>query len=106
MKVLVHILFKPPTDEDWDAMHILADNLTNNREGVLVFIGEEPGWIVAEFTMPNEAKYKAVEVIDHEIRMHVNNGVDTSIQFPRTAAERARDRHKAERRKTKRSGGG
>jgi len=105
MKARVLIQFEPPTDEDWEAMHMLANNLTDYPKSVLVFAGEKPGWIVAEFTMPNEAQNKAVETIDHEIRMHVHKRLDTTIVFPRTAAERARDRRKAERRKSRSKAG-
>jgi hypothetical protein len=60
MNVRVRILFKPPTEQDWQAMRSLAANLTSDPESVRVSTDKAPGWLVAEFTMPTEAQYKAL----------------------------------------------
>src|SRR5437016_4544978 len=59
MNVCVRIQFKPPTEEDWEAMRSLAASLTNNPKQVRMSADARPGWLVAEFTMPTEAHYKA-----------------------------------------------
>lgn len=51
--------------------------------------------------MPTEAQYKAVEKIDRAIRFYADNRLDSIIEFPKSEAERERNRRKAERRSTK-----
>jgi hypothetical protein len=99
MNVHVRILFDGPTEEDWQAMRSLAGGLTNDPGSVRVFADVEPDWLAAEFTMPTETQIKAVDKIDRALRFCVENRLDSTIGFPRTAAEAARARRKNERRK-------
>jgi hypothetical protein len=103
MQVRVRILFKPPTEEDWQAMRSLAKSLTKQPESVRVFADTNPEWLVAEFTMPTEAQYKAEPKISMAIRLHAWNRHDVTFGFPYTAAERARADRKAARRKARRA---
>ena len=102
MNVRVRILFKPPTEEDWQAMRSLAAGLTNNPKSVRVSADETPGWLVAEFTMPTEAQYKALPKIERAIRLDAWNRWDSTFSFPYTEAERAHADRKAARRKAAR----
>ncbi len=85
-------------------MKSLAGDLTNNAASVQVVAGETPDCLVAEFTMPTEAQYIAVEKVDGAIRFWASNGMDPTIAFPRSEAERANAERKAERRRAKRQG--
>ena len=103
MQVQVRIQFEHPTEDDWRAMRSLANSLTDDRDGVRVSAkSEEPHWLVAEFTMPTEAQYKAVPRIDWAIRVYAGNRCDSTIAFPCTEAERARADRRAARRKARR----
>jgi hypothetical protein len=103
MDVVVRIKFSSPGEEDWASMRSLALDLTNNNDSVCVSAGDE-GWLVASFTMPTEAQYRAVEKIDRAMRWEAGNRLDSIIQFPKSAAQRERARQKAERRRAKRRG--
>lgn len=98
MKVRVHILFEPPGEDDRASLLSLGRSLTNEPQSV-VGIDGKPGWLVVEFTMPTEAQYKAVEKIDRAIRFYADNRMDSIIEFPKSEAERERNRRKAERRR-------
>lgn len=102
MNVRLRILFKPPTEEDWQAMRSLANSLTKEPDGVRVFADEKPDWLVAEFTMPTEPQYKALPKIETAIRFHAWNRHDVAFRFPFTAAERARADRKAAQCKARR----
>lgn len=104
MNVRVRILFKPPTDEDWQAMRLLAKRLTNDQESVRVSADETAGWVVAEFTMPTQPQYKALPQIEWAIKLYARNRLDVRFSFPYTEAERARADRKAARRKARRKG--
>jgi hypothetical protein len=101
MNVRLRIQFKPPTEEDWQGMRSLANSLTNDQDGVRISVDpEEPDWLVAEFTMPTEAQYRALPKIEWAIKFHAWNRRDCRFSFPYTEAERARAaRRKARRRK-------
>ncbi len=71
-------------------MKSLAGDLTNNAASVQVVAGETPDCLVAEFTMPTEAQYIAVEKVDSAIRFWASNGRDPTIAFPKSEAERRR----------------
>src|SRR6266540_4468298 len=104
MNVRVRIQFEPPTEEDWQAMRSLAASLTNNPESVRVSADAAPGWLIAEFTMPTEAQYKALPKIERAIKFHAWNRGDSTFSFPYTEAERARADRRAARRKARRRG--
>ena len=62
MNVRLEIQFDSPTAEDEASLSRLAIGLTNDRDSVLVTARKgKPDLFVAEFTMPTEAQYKAVE---------------------------------------------
>jgi hypothetical protein len=90
MNVRIYVLFKPPTDEDWQALRSVAARLTNNAQSIRVLAGEPFGWLVAEFTMRTDPQYKAVDRIDDALKLYAGNRQDSTIQFPYTAAQRAR----------------
>jgi hypothetical protein len=102
MDVLVRIKFDSPSEQDWDAMRSLARGLTDNSNSVRVSAGAEPGWLVAEFNMPTEAQYLAVDKIDRAIRWRAGHRLDSTIGFPKSSAQRERARRKAERRRARR----
>lgn len=103
MNVRVCILYRSPTEEDLGAMRSLAYCLTNNRDSVRVFADPQAeGWLVAEFTMPTEAQYKALPAIERAIRLYRGNGLDIRFSFPRTEAERVRAARRAARRRARR----
>ena len=100
MNVKVQILFDQPSEEDWQAMRSLAIQLTDDRESIRVTADPDaPRRLVAEFTMPTEAQYKAVDKIDRALRFEIENRLDSCIWFPRSAAEEERARRKNEHRK-------
>ena len=86
MNVRVRIQFTPPTDEDWQAMRSLARSLTDDRASVRVAADAPKGSLVAEFTMPTEAQYKALPKIDKAIRLDTWNRCDSTFSFPYTEA--------------------
>lgn len=102
MNVRVRIRFKPPTEQDWQAMRSLAAGLTNNPESVRVSADDPPDWLVAEFTMATEAQYKALPKIERAIKFHAGNRSDARFSFPYTESERARADRRAMRRKARR----
>ncbi len=102
MKVIVSILFKALGENEWNAMQRLASSSTNDPASVRVFPGSTPGWLSVEFTVPTEPQYVSVKKIDCAIRSHAGNRQDSVIGFPKTEAEKARARRKAERRNARR----
>ena len=102
MNVRVRVRFDPVTEQDRKEMRSLAAGLTDDRSSVRVVADEEPGWLAAEFTMPTEAQTKAVDKIDKSLRYGVENRQDSTIGFPKTAAEKEHGRGKNERRKANR----
>ncbi len=102
MNVRVRILFKPPTEEDWQAMRSLAASLTNDRKSVRVAADATPGWLIAEFKMPTEVQYQALPRIERAIKFHADNRCDSTFGFPYTEEERARADRKAAWRKARR----
>lgn len=103
MNVRLRIQFKPPTEEDWQSMRSLAHSLTKEPDGVRVYADTNPEWLVAEFTMPTEAQYKAEPKIDRAIRFYAWRRYDSTFGFPYTEAERARADRKAAQRKARRA---
>jgi hypothetical protein len=106
MNVRVFVLFKLADEEALSSMRTMAMALTDNPASIRVFTDERPDRLVAEFTMPTEAQYKAVSKIDRALRLEVWRRHDTTIQFPKSEAEQARAKRKAERRGARRRGGG
>ena len=103
MNVKVRIQFDEPTESDWQAMWSLANSLTNKKDSVRVVAdANEDDWLIAEFTMPTQAQHKAVDVIDRALRFVDVARIDSTISFPKTQAERAREQRKTERRKAQR----
>ena len=95
MKVRLEIQFESPTAEDEASLRRLALGLTTDLESVRVVVCEDqPDWFVAEFTMPTEAQYKAVDTIDARIRVSLWNRMDSTICFPKTATPPRRPRRK------------
>ena len=81
-------------------MRSLANSLTDNRDSVRVFADpEQADWLVAEFTLPTEAQYKALPRIERAIKFYAGNRCDSAIGFPYTEAERERADRRAARRK-------
>ncbi|HEV3025047.1 MAG TPA: hypothetical protein VGX76_21395 [Pirellulales bacterium] len=84
MIVRLQILFDGPTADDKAALRSVARQLTNNRTNVRVFAQDDSsGWLVAEFSMPTAAQYKAVARIDRALRFDLENRVDSIISFPK-----------------------
>jgi hypothetical protein len=102
MNVCVRILFESPGQNELASMRSLARRLTDSPEDVRVFASDSPGWLVAEFSMPTEAQYKAVEKVDRAIRFWASDPLDSVIGFPKSETEQARARRKAERRRNRR----
>jgi hypothetical protein len=101
MIVRVHILYQSPAEADRASLLSLGRSVTNSPKSVVVREGK-PGWLIVEFTMPTEAQYRAVEKIDRAIRLYADNRLDSTIEFPKSEAERERSRRKAERRRARR----
>lgn len=55
---------------------------------------DKPDWLVAEFTMPTEAQYKVVDMIDARIRFSLWNRMDSIICFPKDTTKPRRSRRK------------
>ena len=69
MKVCIEVMFGDTSPRYEADVRSVALGLTNDRTSVRVFVRkEDPRWLVAEFTMPTEAQYRAVERIDGSIR--------------------------------------
>jgi hypothetical protein len=103
MNVCVRILFEAPGPDALASMRSLARSLTDDPDHVRVFADADPQWLVAEFTMPTEAQYRALPKIEAAIRYHAWRRLDSTIAFPMSAAERARaDRRAAQRRNRRR----
>jgi len=103
MKVQLHVQFASPGEDDWADMKSLGRSLTNDARSVRVSAVEgRPNWLVVEFTMPAEAQYKAVGKIDRALRLYGGNRLDSTIGFPKSEAEQARGKRKAERRRARR----
>lgn len=103
MQVEVHVQFASPSEDDWADLESLGRSMTNDPKGVKVSAIEgRPNWLAVEFTMPTEAQIKAVDKIDHAMRIYGGNRLDSAIGFPKSEAERARAERKAERRRAKR----
>jgi hypothetical protein len=98
MKVLVHIMFRSPNEDDRETMRAVARALTNYPESVVV-LEEKPHWLVVEFSMPTEAQYKAVRTIESAIRKYAYDCMDSIIEFPMSEDDREQNRRKAERRR-------
>ena len=97
MKVRLEIQFESPTAADEASLRRLALGLTNDPDSVRVVACEDqPDWFVAEFTMPTEAQYKAVDTIDAKIRFSLWNRMDSIICFPKTATQPRRPRRKSQ----------
>jgi hypothetical protein len=100
MKVRLEIMFETPSAEDEAALGSAARALTNDLQSVRVFPrGDNSHWLVAEFMMPTEAQYKAVDKIDAAIRFRLGNRLDSTIKFPKSEVERRKARRKGSRRK-------
>jgi hypothetical protein len=82
-------------------MWSLARSLTNQPASVRVS-ADEPGWLVAEFTIPTEPQYAALPKIERAIRFWAWDRRDSRIGFPMSEAERARADRKAEQRQARR----
>lgn len=104
MNVCVLIRFESLGEKELESMRRLARSLTKEPASVNVSPDDKPGWLLAEFTMPTEPQYKAVPKIDHAIDLHLwaSNKLDSIIGFPKSEAERAHTRRKAERRRERR----
>ncbi len=103
MNVRVEILFDPVDEDAWGAMESLGRGVTNDEHSVRVSeLEDAPGWLTVAFTMPTEAHYKAVEKVAHAVDIYAWEGLDSTIYFPKSEAERARARVKAERRRANR----
>ena len=98
MQVRVQIQYESVGDDDVASLVSLGRGLTNDPRSVVV-LREASDRLVVEFTMPVEAQYLAVPKIDWAVRHHAGNRLDSTIQFPKSATERERNRRKAERRK-------
>ncbi len=102
MNVRVRVLFKPPTAEDWEAMHAVGRRLTNNPDSIAVSADDDPNWLVATFTIRTEPQHQAVDKVARAISFYVANRRDSAIGFPYTDAERARADRKNARQRAKR----
>jgi hypothetical protein len=102
MNVRVRILFDSPGQDQRAALLSLTRSLSNTPADVRVFADDDPGWLVAEFTMPAEAQYRAVDRIDRQIRFWADDRLDSVIEFPKSEAELARAKRKAEQRRNRR----
>ena len=91
MDVRIEVLFDLPTGEDELGVRAVARTLTNNRASIRVFAREDASdWLVAEFTMENEAQGKAVKKIAHAIEYEIYERQDSIISFPKDSAKALR----------------
>jgi hypothetical protein len=102
MNVRLCILFKPPTEQDWQAMGSIAKGLSKEPESIRVYPEADPNWLVVEFTMPTEPQYKAEPKIMQAVRLSAWNRHDLTFGFPMTEAERIRADRKLTRAKERR----
>ncbi len=87
MNVRLEVLFDEEAEESERDLHCVAMGLTDNRESVRVFAKEgEPGWWVAEFSMPKQRQIDAVDRIDRSFDFKMLNRLDSTIGFPKTAS--------------------
>ncbi len=98
MRVEICMEFDVLGDGDRQTLRDLALSLTNRRSSVTV--AQLPNCLVCELTMTAQPQYLAVETIDDAIRFELKNYGDYTIRFPRTTAEIANAKRKAERRAT------
>ena len=98
VRVEICMEFDALGDGDSEMLRDLALALTNRRSSVTV--AEWPNGLVCELTMTAQPQYLAVETIDDAIRFEMKNTGDYTIRFPRTPAEIASAKRKAERRAT------
>jgi hypothetical protein len=101
MNVRVRLLFKSPGEGELASMRSLARSLTNQPASIRVG-ADEPGWLVAEFTMPTEAQYVTLPKIERAIRLCTVDRLDARNGFPMSKADRARADRKAEQRRERR----
>jgi len=89
MQVRIEAMFRDTDTRHENDVRSMALGLTNDRASVRVFARQDdPRWLVAEFTMPTEAQYRAVERIDRSIRFSLWEREDSVIYFPKTARKR------------------
>jgi len=101
MQVRVQIRYESVGDDDVASLASLGRSLTNDPKSVVV-LRESSDRLVVEFTMPAEAQYLAVPKIDWAVRHYAVNRLDSTIEFPKSAADRERNKRKAERRRKRR----
>ena len=105
MNVRVHIEYdEVPSKDDRDSLLSLGRSLTNDRKSVVVEAAGSNKLIV-EFTMPDEAQYKAVSKIDRAVESYADDGTASIIEFPKTTEEREGNRRKTARRRAQRRPG-
>jgi hypothetical protein len=89
MQVRIEVMFGDTDSHHKADVRSVALGLTNDRASVRVFTKEDdPRWLVAEFTMPTQAQYRAVERIDGVIRFSLWEREDSVIYFPRPPRKR------------------
>ena len=102
MNVRLEIKLEAPTAEDEAALASVARALANDPQSVRVLPrGDNAHWLVAEFTMPTEAQYKAVDKIDSAIRFSLWNRLDSTISFPKPDQEERKGRNKTGRQRVR-----
>jgi hypothetical protein len=100
MKVRLEIEFEVLTAEDEVTLGSVACGLANDPQSVQVFPrNDNSHWLVAEFTMPTEAQYKAVDKIDARIRFSLWNRFDSIISFPKSKPQQRKAPRKTRRRR-------
>jgi hypothetical protein len=84
-------------------MRSVARQVSDHPELVRVFPRDgDPRWLVAEFTMPTGPQNQAVGRIDYYLRFELGDREDSTISFPLSDAQRARNKRKTERRRLRR----
>ncbi len=84
MEVRLAVMFHEPTQQDAEELRAAALALTNDRGNVRVFSEPDaPQWLVAEFTMPKQPQYAAVDRIDRCWEFRSLNRIDSTILFPK-----------------------
>jgi hypothetical protein len=102
MNVRLEIKLEAPTAEDEAALGSVARALANDPQSVRVLPREDNAHrLIAEFTMPTEAQYKAVDKIDSVIRFSLCNRLDSIIRFPKSEQELRKARGKTRRRRVR-----
>ena len=103
MNVRLEIMFESLTEENEASLRRVAFGLTNDPQSVRVVPREgDPQWLIAEFTMPTEAQYKAVDKIDGKVRFSLWNRMDSIIAFPKSEQEHRRAQRIAAQRRARR----